>query len=295
MVTKIDRCSRNTLSFLKIQDNLFKRSITFVALDLPYSNDLATNKLIATNLSAIATFENDRRRARQREGIAAAKKAGKYRGRKTVIDSKLIAKVKVLKESNNLSVTEIARLTGKSRATIYKVLKEHLGFVSNRLVKQIGRKQMNQNNLSFESESFQIHYLTINLQFDNLKRIKNIADYLSNAFDCNSVLIDENDFTQKRTLNKKEKSYGKAEFRVNSQKYWSGTSLSFSGNQSTWFYKTIKRKGLDWEVLDFDNTNLSRIDLYYDRKLKKSDEIELLIHLEKNAVVKLKKQTSVKQ
>jgi len=135
MVTKLDRCSRNTLSFLKIQDDFFKRSITFVALDLPYSNDLATNKLIVTNLSAIATFENDRRRARQREGIAAAKKAGKYRGRKTMINKKLIAKVKDLKENSNLSVTEIARLTEKSRATIYKVLKEHLGFISNRLVK----------------------------------------------------------------------------------------------------------------------------------------------------------------
>ena len=136
MVTKLDRCSRNTLSFLKLQDKLFKRSITFVALDLPYSDDLATNKLIATNLSAIATFENDRRRARQREGIEAAKKTGKYRGRKTVIDSRLISKVKDLKENKNLSVTEIARLTEKSRATIYQILKEHLGFISNRLVKQ---------------------------------------------------------------------------------------------------------------------------------------------------------------
>lgn len=141
MVTKLDRCSRNTLSFLKLQDKLFKRSITFVALDLPYSDDLATNKLIATNLSAIATFENDRRRARQREGIEAAKKAGKYRGRKTVIDSRLIAKVKDLKENKNLSVTEIAKVTEKSRATIYRVLKEHLGFISNRLVKNVDKKR----------------------------------------------------------------------------------------------------------------------------------------------------------
>jgi len=35
----------------------------------------------------------------------------------------------------NLSVTEITRLTEKSRATIYKVLKKHLAYVSNRLVK----------------------------------------------------------------------------------------------------------------------------------------------------------------
>jgi len=135
MVTKLDRCSRNTLSFLKLQDKLFKRSITFVALDLPFSDDLATNKLIATNLSAIATFENDRRRARQRERIEAAKKVGKYRGRKTVVTKDLIKKVERYKDLG-ISVTEIARLTQKSRATIYKVLKEHLGFVSNRLVKQ---------------------------------------------------------------------------------------------------------------------------------------------------------------
>ena len=51
MVTKIDRCSRNTLEFLKLQDILFKKSITFVALDLPTSIDLANNKLIATTHS----------------------------------------------------------------------------------------------------------------------------------------------------------------------------------------------------------------------------------------------------
>jgi DNA invertase Pin-like site-specific DNA recombinase len=135
MVTKIDRCSRNTLEFLKLQENLFQRSITFVALDIPHSNDLATNKLIATSLSAIAAFENDRRKERQRQGILAAKKAGKYQGRKTVINKFLIAKVKDLKENSNLSVTQIAKLTEKSRATIYKVLKEELGYISNRLVK----------------------------------------------------------------------------------------------------------------------------------------------------------------
>jgi DNA invertase Pin-like site-specific DNA recombinase len=41
---------------------------------LPNSTDLATNKLIATSLLAIATFENKRRKERQRIGIEAAKK-----------------------------------------------------------------------------------------------------------------------------------------------------------------------------------------------------------------------------
>ena len=135
MVTKIDRCSRNTLEFLKLQDILFKRNITFVALDLPTSVDLATNKLIATTLSGIAEFENDRRRERQKQGIRAAQKEGKYAGRKTIITKTLINKVKDLKENKNLSVTEISRIIGISRPTIYKVLKEHLGYISNRLIK----------------------------------------------------------------------------------------------------------------------------------------------------------------
>ena len=135
MVTKIDRCSRNTLEFLKLQDILFKKNITFVALDLPTSVDLATNKLMATTLSAMAEFENNRRKERQKQGIRAAQKKGKYQGRKTVINKTLIQKVKHLKESKNLSVTDISKLTGVSCPTIYKVLKEHLGYLSNRLVK----------------------------------------------------------------------------------------------------------------------------------------------------------------
>lgn len=135
MVTKIDQCSRTTLEFLKLQDILFKKKVTFVALDLPNSVDLATNKLIARTLSHIAEFENNRLKERQKRGIQVAQKEGKYTGRKTLITKILINKVKHLKEDSNLSVTEISRIIGISRPTIYKIFKEHLGYVSNRLVK----------------------------------------------------------------------------------------------------------------------------------------------------------------
>lgn len=136
LVTKIDRCSRNTLEFLKLQEKLFQKSVTFISLDLPYSNDMAVNKLIATNLAAMATFENERRKERQRQGIKAAKKAGKYAGRKTVITKKLIDQVKYLKETKNLSITQIAKITGRARNTIYKILKQELNYIPyNRLVK----------------------------------------------------------------------------------------------------------------------------------------------------------------
>ena len=136
LVTKIDRCSRNTFEFLKLQKKLFEKSVTFIALELPFSNDMAVNQLIATNLAAIATFENERRKERQRQGIKAARKAGKYLGRRTVINKKLIDEVKYLKETKNLSITQVAKITGRARSTIYKILKEELNYIPyNRLVK----------------------------------------------------------------------------------------------------------------------------------------------------------------
>ena len=145
LVTKIDRCSRNTFEFLKLQKKLFEKSVTFIALELPFSNDMAVNQLIATNLAAIATFENERRKERQRQGIQAAKKNGKYLGRRTVIDKKLIDQVKYLKETKNLSITQVAKITGRARSTIYKILKEELNYISyNRLVKNVNQEAVNE-------------------------------------------------------------------------------------------------------------------------------------------------------
>ena len=145
LVTKIDRCSRNTFEFLKLQKKLFEKSVTFIALELPFSNDMAVNQLIATNLAAIATFENERRKERQRQGIQAAKKNGKYLGRRTVIDKKLIDQVKYLKETKNLSITQVAKITGRARSTIYKILKEELNYIPyNRLVKNVNQEAVNE-------------------------------------------------------------------------------------------------------------------------------------------------------
>ena len=99
LVPKMDRCSRNRLELLKLQEQLHNNGIRFISLDLPYSNDIAVNKLISTNLAAIATFENERRKERQRQRIQAAKKNRKYLGRRTVINKKLISQVQDLKEN----------------------------------------------------------------------------------------------------------------------------------------------------------------------------------------------------
>ena len=58
-----------------------------------------------------------------------------------MIDKKLISQVQDLKENKNLSITEIAKVTGRGRTTIYKVLKEELNYIPyNRLVKNVNQE-----------------------------------------------------------------------------------------------------------------------------------------------------------
>ena len=93
---------------------------------------MAVNKLITTNLAAISTFENKRLEERQRQGVKVAKKNEKYFGKKP----QLIKYVRDLKENKNLTITQITKVTGRGRNTIYEILKQHLNYISyNRLVK----------------------------------------------------------------------------------------------------------------------------------------------------------------
>ena len=44
--------------------------------------------------------------------------------------------MKYLKETKHLSITQVAKITGRARSTIYKILKEELNYILyNRLVK----------------------------------------------------------------------------------------------------------------------------------------------------------------
>ena len=55
-----------------------------------------------------------------------------------MIDKKLIYQVQNLKENKNLSIIKISKIIGRTRNTIYKILKEELNYIPyNRLVKNL--------------------------------------------------------------------------------------------------------------------------------------------------------------
>ena len=146
IVSKLEYCCRNISDFLTLQKKLFRRNILLIALDLPYSNfdnldfykNLEKYYEFSNTFATMAELDHARRKAWQKVGIEKAKTEGKYQGRKSVINKKLIEEVKYLKENKELTVREISKITGRSRSTIYKILKEELGYVSRGL--EIGAK-----------------------------------------------------------------------------------------------------------------------------------------------------------
>ncbi|MFE4140378.1 hypothetical protein ACFX4I_00690 [Peribacillus sp. YIM B13472] len=75
-------------------------------------------------ISAINDFERENMLERQREGIAIAKAAGKYKGRKEVSipDFDKPYQRYIIRE---LSMSQLAKEIGVSRPTLDKLIKEH--------------------------------------------------------------------------------------------------------------------------------------------------------------------------
>src|SRR5688500_17325339 len=90
------------------------------ATEQPIVTSAAAGKACLDMLGVFAEFETNLRRERQLEGIAKAKVAGVYKGRKPSIDP---AKVAALK-AQGLGATEIAKRLGIGRASVYRIM-EH--------------------------------------------------------------------------------------------------------------------------------------------------------------------------
>lgn len=121
IVTRLDRLARSAADLHVIVSELNARGVGFRCLQQG-SVDTTTSmgKLILGILGAVAEFETDIRRERQKEGIEKAKEAGVYKGRPNSIDS---AKVREL-HSSGVGASEIANRLRIGRASVYRLLKE---------------------------------------------------------------------------------------------------------------------------------------------------------------------------
>jgi DNA invertase Pin-like site-specific DNA recombinase len=84
VVTKIDRLARTISDLLAIIQMLENKRVSMRIFNLGMDTQTPTGKFTLTILGAVAQFEREIMLERQREGVAKAKAAGKYKGRKSI-------------------------------------------------------------------------------------------------------------------------------------------------------------------------------------------------------------------
>jgi len=133
LVEQVDRISRlNAEDWENLKSIIIGKGIRIVALDLPTSHQFmkdeedgftqrilsAVNAMLLDMLAAVARKDYEDRRRRQFEGIAKARREGKYRGRQ--INEKLHRNIEALLRDRK-SYSAIVDILGCSRSTIAAV------------------------------------------------------------------------------------------------------------------------------------------------------------------------------
>ena len=81
---------------------------------------VSTGRLMLTMLGAVAEFERSLMLERQREGIAAAKASGKYKGRAPTVQKQAAEMLELRRQG--VGPADIARRLGVARSSVYRVL-----------------------------------------------------------------------------------------------------------------------------------------------------------------------------
>lgn len=118
------RISRSTKDLLALVDELRERGIHLVSHHEGFDTSTPGGRLMLTVLAAINEFERTNMLERQREGIAIAKREGKYTGRRraSLPDMDEVYRAWVTREQTK---AELARAHGISRPTLDRLLREY--------------------------------------------------------------------------------------------------------------------------------------------------------------------------
>lgn len=84
-IESFSRLARNTADLLNIIETLKNKNVKIISQKENLDTGSPTGKMMITMIGAIATFERELILERQKEGIAIAKAAGKYKGRKKIL------------------------------------------------------------------------------------------------------------------------------------------------------------------------------------------------------------------
>ncbi|MGF9662052.1 recombinase family protein [Arthrobacter crystallopoietes] len=122
VVWKLDRLGRNTRSLLALIDDLEGRGVHFRSLTEGITTTGAMGKAMLTVMSAFAQLERDQLVERTTAGMAAAEANGRKAGRREVTMGDWKVKRAHELKAQGLKPSDIGKLIGASRATVYRYL-----------------------------------------------------------------------------------------------------------------------------------------------------------------------------
>jgi len=120
VATKLDRLARSVADLMMLIQTLEKKSVGLRILNLGMDTQTPTGKLMLTVLGGVAQFEREIMLERQREGVAKAKVAGKYKGRKPLADE--LRREVVSLAAGGMAKTHIARQLKIGEASVYRII-----------------------------------------------------------------------------------------------------------------------------------------------------------------------------
>lgn len=124
VVTRIDRLSRSLRDLQNLVFNLKDQKIFLKATEQPIDTSTAAGKAFLDMLGVFAEFETNLRHERQLEGIAKAKKEGKYKGRQPTAQAKSYEVIELVKSGYTRQA--IADKLDIGIASVYRILKKYL-------------------------------------------------------------------------------------------------------------------------------------------------------------------------
>jgi DNA invertase Pin-like site-specific DNA recombinase len=123
VVWKLDRLGRSIRDLIDTVALLHQNEIGFKSLQENIDTTTSGGKLVFHFFGALAEFERDIIRERTRAGLTAARARGRKGGRPKIMDEKKIALAKTLHNDKTQNISDICKILGIKRATLYKYLK----------------------------------------------------------------------------------------------------------------------------------------------------------------------------
>lgn len=123
VVWKLDRLGRSMQHLIDLIDKFNDMGVQFKSLTEQIDTSTAGGTLIFNVFASIAQFERDLIRERTKAGLEAARARGRNGGRRPILTDAQIKEARELYMTQSITVSQIARMMGCGRSTIYRALR----------------------------------------------------------------------------------------------------------------------------------------------------------------------------